>query len=46
MDRKGMENINQFKGMLNVSDLNGVNTFERTQFLKYFSSHNKKELIP
>ena len=38
MDRKGMENINQFKGMLNVSDLNGVNTFERTQFLKYFSS--------
>ena len=26
MDRKGMENINQFKGMLNVSDLNGVNT--------------------
>ena len=39
MDRKGMENINQFKGMLNVSDLNGVNTFERTQFLKYFSSH-------
>lgn len=38
MDRKGMETINQFKGMLNVSDLNGVNTFERTQFLKYFSS--------
>ena len=38
MDRKGMENIPQFKGMLNVSDLNGVNTFERTQFMKYFSS--------
>ena len=34
MDRKGMENIPQFKGMLNVSDLNGVNTFERTQFKK------------
>lgn len=38
MDRKGMENIPQFKGILNVSDLNGVNTFERTQFMKYFSS--------
>ena len=38
MDRKGMETISQFKGMLNVSDLNGVNTFERTQFMKYFSS--------
>ena len=39
MERKGMKNIKQFKGMLNVNDLNGINTFERTQFLKYFSSH-------
>lgn len=39
MDRKGMESIQQFKGMLNVRDLNGVNTFERTQFLKYYASH-------
>lgn len=39
MNRKGMESIQQFKGMLNVHDLKGVNTFERTQFLKYFSSH-------
>lgn len=38
MDRKGMDTISQFKGMLNVSDLNGVNTFERAQFMKYFSS--------
>lgn len=38
MDRKGMETIPQFKGMLNVNDLNGVNTFERAQFMKYFSS--------
>lgn len=37
MDEKGMENIAQFKGMLNVKDLKGVNTFERTQFMKYFS---------
>ena len=39
MEHKGMENISQFKGILNVNDLKGVNTFERTQFLKYFSSH-------
>lgn len=38
MDRKGMDSIAQFKGMLNIKDLNGVNTFERAQFMKYFSS--------
>lgn len=38
MIRKGMDSIHQFKGLLNVSDLKGVNMFERTQFLKYFSS--------
>lgn len=38
MDRKGMETIKQFKGILNVNDPKGVNMFERTQFLKYFSS--------
>ncbi|WP_291530192.1 dihydroorotate dehydrogenase-like protein [Bacteroides sp. UBA939] len=37
MDGKGMETIAQFKGMLNIKDLNGVNTFERAQFMKYFS---------
>jgi len=40
MERQGMKNINQFKGILNVNDPKGVNTFERTQFLKYFSSHS------
>ncbi|WP_373721262.1 dihydroorotate dehydrogenase-like protein [Bacteroides heparinolyticus] len=39
MHRKGMNNINQFKGMLNIKEQKGVNVFERTQFLKYFSSH-------
>lgn len=39
MARKGMESIAQFKGKLNVGDVKGVNTFERTQFLKYFASH-------
>ena len=39
MDRQGFETIAAFKGKLNTSDLKGgVNTFERTQFLKYFSS--------
>lgn len=38
MESKGMENIARFKGRLNASDVKGVNTFERTQFLKYFAS--------
>lgn len=40
MSSKGFKSISQFKGKLNVSDLKGINTFERTQFMKYFS--NKK----
>lgn len=40
MTRKGMENIEKFKGRLNMHDLKGVNTFERTQFLRYISSYN------
>ena len=36
MARKGFENISQFKGKLNAKDIQGVNMFERTQFLKYF----------
>lgn len=40
MERKGFESINQFKGKLNAKDIHGINMFERTQFLKYFS---KKE---
>lgn len=40
MERKGFKNIAQFKGKLNIKDVQGVNTFERTQFLKYFG---KKE---
>ena len=39
MASKGMESIAQFKGKLNVGDVKGVNTFERTQFLKYFAQH-------
>lgn len=40
MERKGFENIAQFKGKLNIKDVQGINTFERTQFLKYFGNKN------
>lgn len=39
MNKKGMESITQFKGKLNMNDPKGATTFERTQFLKYFASH-------
>lgn len=38
MNDKGYEYISQFKGLLNTEDLRGVNTFERTQFLKYYGT--------
>lgn len=40
MNKKGYSSIGQFKGLLNTKDVKGVNTFERTQFLKYYG---KKE---
>lgn len=36
MQEKGFDSIEQFKGRLKTKDVQGVNTFERTQFLKYF----------
>lgn len=38
MNDKGYEYISQFKGLLNMKDLRGINTFERTQFLKYYGT--------
>ena len=38
MEGKGFKNIAQFKGKLNAKDVQGINMWERTQFLKYFSS--------
>jgi len=38
MNDKGYEYISQFKGLLNTKDLRGINTFERTQFLKYYGT--------
>ena len=41
MESKRMANIDSFKGLLSMRDLNGVNTFERTQFLKYFENFSQ-----
>ncbi len=38
MERKGFESIAQFKGKLNAESVKGINMWERTQFLKYFSN--------
>ena len=48
MERKGMENISQFKGMLNVSDLNGINTFELlgTQIIKIWYTNKNGWCLP
>lgn len=38
MNDKGYEGVSQFKGVLSMKDLRGVNTFERAQFLKYYGT--------
>lgn len=38
MNDNGFEYISQFKGQLNVKDVPGINTFERTQFLRYYGT--------
>ncbi len=38
MERKGFKNVDQFKGKMNAKDMESVNQWERTQFLKYFST--------
>lgn len=38
MERKGMETVSGFRGRLNAGNTGKINTFERTQFLKYYSS--------
>lgn len=39
MTHKGYHSITDFRGKLNAKKIQGINTFERTQFLRYF---NKK----
>ena len=42
MDSNTMDDISMFKGMLNMQYRNeGINTFERTQFLKYYGQFKK-----
>lgn len=39
MEEKGYERLSQFAGSMNARSIGGANPFERTQFMKYFSSH-------
>ncbi|MFA6833785.1 MAG: diguanylate cyclase, partial [Bacteroidaceae bacterium] len=39
MDKKGYDKIVQFKGKLNAKDMQGLDMYERTQFLKYYNFH-------
>jgi dihydroorotate dehydrogenase (fumarate) len=38
MDLKNFKNINEFRGKLNWVNYEKPDVFERTQFMKYFSS--------
>jgi len=38
MEKKGFNSLEDFKGKLNQSNVQNNSTFERTQFLRYFSS--------
>ncbi len=39
MDKNGYDSLQQFKGKMNAQAAGSVNPFERTQFMRYFSSH-------
>ncbi len=39
MERKGFKSIDEFAGKLNYSSIEKPSVFERTQFMRYFSSH-------
>lgn len=41
MKQKGYYNISEFRGKLNAKNLPSVTQFERMQFMKYFSNHDK-----
>ena len=41
MERRGYESINDFKGRLSQGQLSNPEVFERVQFMRYFSGHNK-----
>lgn len=39
MDQKGYASINDFKGLLNYKNISEPSKYERSQFMKYFSSY-------
>jgi dihydroorotate dehydrogenase (fumarate) len=39
MERKGYNNISEFKGMMNYGKIGDPDVYERSQFMKYYSSH-------
>jgi dihydroorotate dehydrogenase (fumarate) len=39
MDEKGFGSIDEFRGKLNYANYHNPDVFERTQFMKYFSSY-------
>ncbi len=41
MERRGYESINDFKGRLSQRKSSNPEVFERVQFMRYFSAHNK-----
>lgn len=41
MERKGYNSINEFKGLLNYKNLDQSVAYERSQFMKYYSSYKK-----
>jgi len=46
MDAKGFGSIDQFRGKVNYANYDKPGAFERTQFMKYFSSYEYKVKFP
>lgn len=38
MDKNGYHSISQFRGKMNAHEINGITSWERSQFMKYFGS--------
>jgi dihydroorotate dehydrogenase (fumarate) len=39
MDNKGYEKISDFRGMMNYGKIGDPDVYERSQFMKFYSSH-------
>lgn len=40
MDKKGYKSINDFRGIMNYGKIGDPDVYERSQFMKYYSSHD------